>query len=78
MSGTAHREAQEQLLVHGPNFAVTPKCPPIGEYSATVEQVCQHLTRVSIVVMERDEHIRKAEELLNQPTYKSIHTHPTS
>ena len=28
--------------------------------------------------MDRDEYIKKAEELLNQPTYKSIPTNPTT
>ena len=32
----------------------------------------------SIVVMDRDAYIKKAEELLNQPTYKSIPTDPTT
>ena len=27
-------KAQENLLAHGPNFAITPRCPPIGEYIA--------------------------------------------
>ena len=36
-------EAQEWLLVHGPNFAVVPRCLPIGEYIAVVEQACQQL-----------------------------------
>ena len=38
-------EAQENLLAHGPNFAITPRCPPIGEYIAVVEQTCQNLTQ---------------------------------
>ena len=38
-------EAQENLLTHGPNFAITPRSPPIGEYIAAVEQTCQILTQ---------------------------------
>ena len=38
-------EAQENLLTHGPNFAITPRCPPIGEYIAAVEQTCQNLVQ---------------------------------
>ena len=38
-------EAQENLLAHGPNFAITPRSPPIGEYIAVVEQTCQNLTQ---------------------------------
>ena len=114
------------LLAHGPNFAEVPKCLPIVEYIATVEQGCQQLKQgeaeelwaevkavlkkaqpqsniskeeqkamkelrndntrviltadkgVSIVVMDRDEYIKKAEEILNQSTYKTIPTDPTT
>ena len=31
---------------------------------------------VSMVVMDKEDYIRKAEELLDQPAYKSIPTHP--
>ena len=36
-------QAQEQVLSHGPNFAIVAKEPPIGEYIAQVEKVCQQL-----------------------------------
>ena len=38
-------EAQENLLAHGPNFAITPRSPPIGKYIAVVEQTCQNLAQ---------------------------------
>ena len=34
---------QESLLVHGPNFVITPKKPPLGEYISNIEKVCQSL-----------------------------------
>ena len=43
MSKTPLMEAQENLLAHGPNFAITPRSPPIGEYVAAVEQICQKM-----------------------------------
>ena len=43
ISSTPLTETQEQLLAHRPNFAVVPRCLPIGEYIATVEQVCKQL-----------------------------------
>ena len=43
ISRTPHTEAQEQLLAHGPNFAVVPRQLPIREYVAAVEKVCQQL-----------------------------------
>ena len=36
-------EAQESLLVHGPNFAVAPRHPPYGEYITMIEQACLNL-----------------------------------
>ena len=33
---------------------------------------------VSIVVMDRDEYIKKVEQLLSQPTYKTITADPTT
>ena len=38
-------EPQVKLLAHGPNYAVTPSSPPIGEYIAVVEKTCQSLTQ---------------------------------
>ena len=32
-------------MTHGPNFAITPRCPPIGEYIAAVEQTCQNMAQ---------------------------------
>ena len=34
---------QESLLAHGPNFAITPKKPPLGEYISNIERMCQSL-----------------------------------
>ena len=34
---------QESLLAHGPNFAITPKKHPLGEYISNIERVCQSL-----------------------------------
>ena len=113
-------EAQEKLLTHGPNFAITPRCPPIGEYIATVEQTCQNLAQgeaeklraevkavlkkikppkpnitkeeqkalkelkdnnrviltadkgTCLVVMDKEEYISKAQELLKEETYRII------
>ena len=38
-------KAQEKILSHGPNYAIVTKEPPIGEYIAQVEKVCQSLTQ---------------------------------
>ena len=34
---------QESLLSHGPNFAISPKKPPLGEYILKIEKACQSL-----------------------------------
>ena len=34
---------QESLLLHGPNFAISPKKPPLGEYILNIEKACQSL-----------------------------------
>ena len=36
-------KAQEELLTHGPNYAVVPRNPPITEYVAVVEHACMKL-----------------------------------
>ena len=34
---------QESLLAYGPNFVITPKKPPLGEYISNIEKACQSL-----------------------------------
>ena len=34
---------QENLLSHGPNFAISPKKPPLGDYILNIEKACQSL-----------------------------------
>ena len=34
---------QESLLLHGPNFAISPKKPPLGEYILNIEKACKSL-----------------------------------
>ena len=126
LSKTPLTKAQEQVLAHGPNFSVVAKEPPIGEYVAQVEKVCQQLKqgeaeelrgeiksmlkkihppksnitkeetnaikelkkdkdriiltmdkRVSMVVMDREDYIKKSEELLSQSSYKVLPSDPT-
>ena len=125
MSKIPHTEAQEKLLTHGPNFAITPRCPPIGEYIAVVEQTYQNLAQgeaeelraevkavlkkiqppkpnitkeeqkalkelkkdtnrviltvdkgTCLVVMDKEEYISKAQELLKEETYRIISEDP--
>ena len=117
----------EMRSYHGPNFAITPRCPPIGEYIAAVEQTCQNLAQgeveelraevkavlkkiqppkpnitkqeqkalnelkkdtngviltadkgTCLVVMDKEEYISKAHELLKEETYRIILEDPTN
>ena len=43
LSSTPLTEAQTKELAHGPNFAVVPRCPPVGEYIVAVEHACNYL-----------------------------------
>ena len=45
MSSNPLTEAQEKLLAHEPNFMISPRSPPIGEYIVAVEQTCQSLAQ---------------------------------
>ena len=45
MPSTTLTEAQKQLLAQGPNFTISTRCLPIGEYIAAVEQTCQSLVQ---------------------------------
>ena len=45
MSKKPLTDSLEKLLAHGPNYAVTPRSQPIGEYIAAVEKTCQNLTQ---------------------------------
>ena len=45
LSSTALTEAQEHLVAYGPNFAITPKCPPNGEYLMAIEYACSKLNQ---------------------------------
>ena len=127
LSSTHLTEAQTKVLAHGPNFAVVPRCPPVGEYIVAIEHACNQLQQgkaeelrgevksilkkiqvprhnitgegrkaidelrkdktriiltvdkgVSMVVMDRDDYNRKAEDILHQPAYKPIPTDPTN
>ena len=45
LSKTPLTEAQEKVLTHGPNFAITTKEPPVSEYILQIERVCQKLEK---------------------------------
>ena len=65
LSNTPLIPTQHALLAHGPNFAVTPKSPPILEYITSMELVCQSLN------------IYEAEELRSD-IYRALrHSHPS-
>ena len=127
LSSTPLTDAQKKILSRGPNFAILPKNPPVGEYIASIENACtklipgkaeelrgeikailkkiktptNNITKeekkalaelrrdsnkiiltagkgVSLVVMNKEDYQKKALELLDQPTYKTLATDPTN
>ena len=43
LSNTPLTQDQTKALAHGPNFAIVPRSPPVGEYIAANENVCNQL-----------------------------------
>ena len=43
ISSTPLTEAQEKILLRGPNFAIVSKSPPVREYIASIENACSQL-----------------------------------
>ena len=43
LSNTPLTDVQENVLAHGPNFAVVTNDPPIGKYIAQIERMCQKM-----------------------------------
>ena len=43
LSSTPLTQEQEKALSNGPNYAIVPRVPPIGEYITTIENVCNQL-----------------------------------
>ena len=43
LSSTPLTEEEEKVLSNGPNYAIVPRIPPIGEYVTAIEQVCNQL-----------------------------------
>ena len=43
LSSTPLTQEEEKALSNGPNYAIVPRTPPIGEYITTIENVCNQL-----------------------------------
>ena len=43
LSSTPLTQEQEKALSNGPNYAIVPRVPPIGEYITAIENVCNQL-----------------------------------
>ena len=64
LSSTPLTKEEEKILSNGPNYAIVPKKPPIGEYVAAIEQVCNQLEQ------------GKAEELRGEVKKALKNVHP--
>ena len=43
LSNTPLTQDQTKAFAHGPNFAIVPRSPPVGEYIVAIENVCHQL-----------------------------------
>ena len=43
LSSTPLTQDEMKLLANGPNYAIVPRIPPIGEYITAIENVCNQL-----------------------------------
>ena len=43
LSSTPLTQDEKKLLSNGPNYAIVPRIPPIGEYITAIENVCNQL-----------------------------------
>ena len=43
LSSTPLTQDEKKVLSNGPNYAIVPRIPPIGEYITTIENVCNQL-----------------------------------
>ena len=64
LSTTTLTKDQTKALAHGPNYAIVPRSPPVGEYIMAIENVCNQLQQ------------GKVEELRGEikAVLKNIHT----
>ena len=64
LSSTPLTKEEEKILSNGPNYAIVPRVPPIGEYVTAIEQVCNQLEQ------------GKAEELRGEVKKALKNVHP--
>ena len=64
LSSTPLTKEEEKILSNGPNYAIVPRMPPIGEYVTAIEQVCNQLEQ------------GKAEELRGEVKKALKNVHP--
>ena len=48
LSSTPLTKDQIKALVHGPNYSIVPRNPPLGEYIATIENACNQLPQSKV------------------------------
>ena len=65
LSSTPLTKEEEKILSNGPNYAIVPRMPPIGEHVTTIEQVCNQLEQ------------GKAEELRGEVKKALKNVHPS-
>ena len=54
LSSTPLTQDQVKALLNGPNYAIVPKVPPVGEYITAIENVCNKLQQGKAEELRRE------------------------
>ena len=75
LSSTPLTQQQEDLLSHGPNFAISPKKPPVGEYILNIEKACQSLDTNTAEELRTEVYrvLKKPHHPKTQPRERRVH-----
>ena len=65
LSSTPLTEDEGKVLSNGPNYAIVPRIPPIGEYVTAIEQVCNQLEQGKVEELRGE--VKKVLKKVNSP-----------
>ena len=67
LSSTALTQDQIKALAHGPNFAIVPRSPPVGEYIVAIDNACNKLQQGKAEELEGE--IKSVLKKIQAPKY---------
>ena len=65
LSSTPLTKEEEKILSNGPNYAIVPRVPPIGEYVTAIKQVCNQLEQGKVEELRGE--VKKALKNVHPP-----------